>query len=514
MTHPHHSNVGRVYLVGAGPGAPELITLRGVACLRKADVILYDYLINPLLLRHARPDAVKVSLGRHGRERVWKQAEINAELVRLGLAGKTVVRLKSGDPSVFGRGAEEGEVLAEAGIPFEVVPGITAGLAASSYGGIPITHREFSSAVALVTGHEDADKTSSSLDFSALASFPGTLVFYMGVTTVDRWSSALLQAGKPADTPVGIIRRCSFPDQQVMTSTLGKVAQEYPKERLRPPVIFLVGEACTWQPSLGWFSQRPLFGQRIAITRPESQAASLVEPLSDLGAEVFVSPTISISPAEDTGPLDHSITHIDGFDWLVFSSTNGVEYFFHRLFDLGYDLRQLGKIRIAAVGSGTAEALANYHLKADLVPPEFRAESLSAALISQLSPTANRLLLIRANRGRDVLPQELAAAGAQVTQVVAYSSTDIPSPDPILLDKLAAGQLDWVTVTSSAIAKSLARLYGDELKKAKLVSISPITTATLTELGYPPAAEAANFSMEGIVEAIRTFSPPPSGSST
>lgn len=379
MTNPSHSNVGRVYLVGAGPGAPELITLRGVECLRKADVILYDYLVNPLLLRHARPDAVKTSLGKHRHERIWTQAEINAQLIKFGHEGKTVVRLKSGDPSVFGRGAEEGDALAQAGIPFEVVPGITAGLAASSYGGIPITHREFSSAVALVTGHEDADKTSSSLDFAALASFPGTLVFYMGVTTVDRWSAALLNAGKPASTPVGIIRRCSFPDQQVMTCTLGTVAKEYPKERLRPPVIFLVGEACTWQPTLGWFSRRPLFGQKIVVTRPEHQASSLADPLAEAGADVLFAPTITIGPADDTGPLNNAIDHLKQYNWIVFASANGVHYFLKRLLERGFDLRQLGQSQLAAIGSGTAQALQEYHLNADLIPEEFRAESLAAA---------------------------------------------------------------------------------------------------------------------------------------
>lgn len=511
MTNPSHSNVGRVYLVGAGPGAPELITLRGVECLRKADVILYDYLVNPLLLRHARPDALKTSLGKHRHERIWTQAEINAQLIKFGQEGKTVVRLKSGDPSVFGRGAEEGDALAQAGIPFEVVPGITAGLAASSYGGIPITHREFSSAVALVTGHEDADKTSSSLDFAALASFPGTLVFYMGVTTVDRWSSALLNAGKPASTPVGIIRRCSFPDQQVMTCTLGTVAKEYPKERLRPPVIFLVGEACTWQPTLGWFSRRPLFGQKIVVTRPEHQASSLADPLAEAGADVLLAPTITIGPADGTGPLDNAINNLKQYNWVVFASANGVHYFLKRLLERGFDLRQLGQSKLAAIGSGTAQALKEYHLHADLIPEEFRAESLAAALIPQVQAAPQKnVLLVRASRGREVLAEQLSAAGASVTQVVAYSSIDITTPDPAIAEKLAAGQIHWITVTSSAIAQSLVKLYGTALQQTKLASISPITSDTLRQLGYPPTVEATQYTMDGVVKAILDYAQPKS----
>lgn len=500
-------NPGKVYLVGAGPGDPGLITIRGVECLARADVVLYDYLANARLLEHAPAGAELVCLGRHGHgnsdvARIWTQDEINARLVELARAGKTVVRLKGGDPAIFARGADETMELARQGIEFEVVPGITAALAAGSCAGIPITHRELASAVALVTGHEESDKPWSALDYAALARFPGTLVFYMGVTTAPAWTAALLTNGKPAETPCAIVRRCSLPDQQKWLCRLDEVPNLLgPHSKIRPPVIVIVGEVTAVSPTLSWFEQRPLFGQRIVVTRPREQAAALCGPLEELGAEVLVQPAIEIGPPDDWSPVDAALARLADFDWLVFSSSNGVRILIDRLLDSGRDLRALGSVRLAAIGPGTADELARYRLFADLVPAdEFRAESLASALAGGAG--GKRFLLARASRGREVLADELAAAGGIVEQVVVYTSRDVPTPDKEIADRLAADKIDWVTVTSSAIAHSLVSLFGESLRKAKLVSISPITTATLTELGHPPAAEAKVYTMQGVAEAI------------
>jgi uroporphyrinogen III methyltransferase/synthase len=495
------SNVGKVYLVGAGPGDAGLITLRGLGCLQAADVVLYDYLVNPEIVEHAPASAERICLGQHGRTRIWTQSEINERLVKEARAGKTVVRLKGGDPAVFARGAEEAEYLAGHGIPMEIVPGITASLAAGSYAGIPLTHRDLASAVALITGQEQPDKEGTKLDFEALARFPGTLVVYMGVTTSSRWGSALIKAGKSPETPVAIIRRCSFPDQQVVLCTLREVADRLtPYSRFPPPVIVIIGEVVQVRQTLSWFEQRPLFGTRVLVTRPAGQMDALCGPLIALGAEVLRQPVITISKPGDWAAVDRAIARLDQFDWLVFSSANGVRFFLDRLATTGRDLRVLGRIRLAAIGPGTCRELSRYRLRADVKPAEYRAESLAAAL--RADAKGRRLLLVRASRGRDVLAQELRLAGGHVEQVVAYQSDDVTQPDAMIRDKLAQGKIDWITVTSSAIARSLVRLFGTELRASRLVSISPVTSGTLRELGFEPAAEAASYTMSGVVEAI------------
>jgi uroporphyrinogen III methyltransferase/synthase len=499
---------GKVYLVGAGPGDPALITLRGVECLRRADVVLYDYLVNPRVLEHCRKGAELICLGRHGQGRLMSQDEVNARLVAAAREGKTVVRLKGGDPAVFARGAEEVESLAAAGVPFEVVPGITAALAASSYAGIPITHRELASAVAFVTGQEGEGKTDSDVDYAALSQFPGTLVFYMGVTTAEHWTSALVAAGKSPHTPSVIVRRCSWLDQLVIRTTLGNVARELAERKLRPPIVVIIGDVAALPQTLSWFEQRPLFGLRVLVTRPEHQALELRGPLEDLGAEVIVQPAIEIGPPLDWSRVDHAIAQLDRFNWIVFSSGNGVQYFLNRLLAKGHDVRRLGQAKLAAVGPGTGAELFRYHLRADVQPDEFRADALAASLKAEAA--GRRFLLIRASRGREVLAEELTSAGGEVTQVVAYHSTDAPPPREDVVQMLSSGQIDWITVTSSAIARSLAKMFGQDLRRAKLVSISPVTSQTVRELGHAAAAEAAQYTMAGVVEAIVQNSGKPS----
>jgi uroporphyrinogen III methyltransferase/synthase len=499
-------SAGRVFLIGAGPGDPSYITLRGVACLARADVILYDYLVNPAILKHARPDAELICLGQHGRTRIWSQEEVNAELVALAQAGKQVARLKSGDSTIFARVAEELQTLTEAGIPYEIVPGITAALAAGSCAGIPLTHRDFASAVALITGHENDTKESTSLDYEALARFPGTLVFYMGVTTAQHWTSALIAAGKPPETPAALVRRCSFSDQRTILCRLDEVvARMTQPEKMRPPVIVVVGEVTQFSSTYSWFEQRPLFGRRVVVTRPLDQCEALAGPLAELGAEVLSEPAIRIEPPADSAPLDAALEQLASFDWIVFSSANGVRMLLERLLALGRDLRSLAHPRLAAIGPGTAEELTRYHLRADLVPADdYRAESLVSALVGPTGDQAagKNFLLVRASRGREVLSAGLTAAGGRVEQVVAYRSDDVREPDARVAALLAEGKIDWVTVTSSAIARSLVALHGESLRRTKLVSISPITTATLAELGYTVAAEASEYTMPGVVAAI------------
>ena len=487
-----------VYLIGAGPGDPGLLTLRGAELLGQVDVVLFDGLSNPQLLRHA-PTAQHICVGKHGQSRIWRQEEIIQEMLRHARAGRAVARLKGGDPAVFARTAEEAAALRQAGVPFEIVPGITAALAAGSYAGIPVTHRGLASAVALVTGHEEPGKEHSALDWDALARFPGTLVVYMGVTTVQSWSAALLAGGKPPDTPVAILRRCSLPDQQCIHCRLEEVADQL-AGGMRPPVIVIIGPVTELSESLSWFDRRPLFGRRILVTRPRQQADDLGDALRALGAEVLVQPAIEIAAADDCQAVDQQIDRLSQYDLIAFSSRNGVRYFLDRLLQRGGDLRMLGSVQIAAVGTATADALQQYHLRADWIPPDFRAESLA----QQLAPhtAGKRVLLVRASRGRDVLAQTLAGQSAEVTEVVAYQHTDVATADDEILQLMQQQAIDWVTVTSSAIARSLHRMFGPALQKTRLASLSPITTATLAELGLRPSVEASQYTMQGLVDAI------------
>src|SRR3972149_1728137 len=383
---------GKVYLVGAGPGDPGLITLRGVECLKKADLVFYDYLVNTAILEYA-PRAEKVCYRQRGEGRKVSQDEINARLVEAARQGKTVVRLKGGDPDVFGHSAEETTALTAAGIPYEIVPGVTAALAAAGYVEIPVTHGERASAVALVTGQQRPDK-SDPLDYAVLADFPGTLVFYMGVLSAGRWSKALMERGKSAATPVCIVRRCTWPDQEIVRCTLGTVAQGTEERRLRPPAVIVVGEVVNLAPVKAWFAARPLAGQTVLAIRPRLESDALSDQLRELGANVIEHPVIRISDPADWRPVDAALERLDEFDWIVFHSANGVRYFISRLVTIGGDLRRLGMVNLAAIGPATAEELLRHNLRADVVPPEFCAESLAETLAGEAS--GKKFLLIRA----------------------------------------------------------------------------------------------------------------------
>lgn len=495
---------GKVYLVGAGPGDPGMLTLRGKECLQRADVVLYDYLVNPAILRHVKEGAEQIVMGSHAQGKVWPQARINEEMVTRAGNGQSVVRLKGGDPAVFARGAEEVEFLASHQIPFEIVPGITAALAAGSCAGTPITHREFASAVALVTGHERAGQGTSKLDYDALARFPGTLVFYMGTTTVREWSHGLLKAGMASDTPVTFIRRCSFPDQTREHCQLDELADriETPT-RTRPPVIFVIGDVARLPQDFNWFEQRPLFGRKCWVTRPLAQAAETESMLTELGADVECVPAIKIIDRAGSPDIRPIYEQLDTFDWIVFSSANGVRCFSNQLERLGYDARRFGQARIAAIGPATADLLRDNRIQPDLVPEQFEADTFAKAL--SVDSNGKRFLLVRASRGREILHDTLASQGADVTQAVFYESIDDDTVNDTWLHQLDAGQVDWVTVSSSAIAKSLFAKFGQRLSQTKLASISPITTATLKECGLVATSEAKTYTMRGLVDAILAY---------
>lgn len=498
----------KVYLIGAGPGDPGLLTLRGAACLGKADVVLYDGLCNPSLLAHA-PQAEKICVGKHGRSRIWKQDEVIAEMLRHAKGGRCVARLKGGDPAVFARTAEEAEALQTAGIPFEIIPGITAALAAGSYAGIPVTHRKLASAVALVTGHEEPGKPESALDWDALARFPGTLVIYMGVTTADQWTSALLSAGKPADTPAAIIRRCSLADQQTIHCRLDEVAgQLTPASKLRPPVIVVLGPVTQLAETLGWFSTRPLFGQRIVVTRPEASDDVLGTRLREAGAEVLYQPAIEIAPPEDWFEVDAALDDFGTEDFVIFTSRHGLRMTLDRLFQRGLDAREFYGVKIAVVGAKTAAALRDYGLTADVVPEVADALHLAEALRDQVGN--QRCYLFQASRAEPKLAELLTAAGAQLRRVVAYRHSDVDPFAPEIVELFERPRVDWVTVTSSAIARSIYRQLGEKLHGVKLASLSPVTSNTLGELGLSVAVEANVATMDGLAQAILQAASSPS----
>jgi len=486
---------GRVWLVGTGPGDVDLVTGRALKALGEADVVLHDRLIPPGLLAHARSDAELISVGKTGHGPSMPQERIDALLVEHAGAGRKVVRLKGGDPFVFGRGGEEALVLRAAGIPFEVVPGITAGIAAPAYAGIPVTHRDRSSAVALITGHEDPDKPESAIDWPALAAFPGTLVFYMGVKQLPRIAQQLIAGGRPADEPAAVVERGTLPGQRTVVATLATIAERAREEGIRPPSITVVGPvAALRDEGIRWFEERPLAGVRVAVTRARAQASGLAERLRALGAEALETPAIRIEPLDAEVPLDPS-----GFDLVCLTSPNGVRALFARLAAGGRDARALAGATVAAIGPGTARALRAHGIVADVVPERFVAEALVEALADV---PVRRALIARARVARDVLPDALRERGAEVEVVDLYETVAERLDDEARAAALAA---DYVTFTSS----STVRFFLDALGGAerigpgtRLVSIGPVTSATLREHGLEPQVEASEHDVDGLLAAL------------
>ena len=516
---------GRVYLVGAGPGDPGLLTARALELIALADVILHDRLIPPSALETARSDAELIFVGKEGGGASVPQAHTEALMLERAQAGLSVVRLKGGDPFVFGRGGEEALALHAAGIPYEIVPGVTSGIAAPAYAGIPVTHREIASAVALVTGSEDPEKQDTALDWQALADFPGTLVFYMGVRRLPSIAAALINAGRPASEPVAVVQEGTLPGQRTVTGTLETIAEQVRLEEIRAPSITVVGPVVGFADELAWLPPRPLAGRSVAVTRARAQSSGLARRLEELGARVVQAPVIRVRALEGP-PLDPS-----PYDLLCLTSANAVDTLFERLESGGRDARSLHGMTVAAIGPGTARALAGRGITADIVAEQSVAESLVEALGGL---QVRRALLARAARGRDVIPDALRAQGAEVDVLALYETVAEPLTEPALK---AAREADYITFTSSSTVDNFLSAAGGDTTGAgsdstaaggdatgsgadatgagadatgapaisattRVVSIGPVTSATLREHGLEPHVEAERHDVDGVIDAL------------
>lgn len=497
---------GTVVLVGAGPGEPGLITCKGLEALKQADVVVYDHLVEPELLEHCRPECQRVYVGKQSGHHSLSQPEINQLLVDKAKEGRLVVRLKGGDPFLFGRGGEEAETLREAGVPFQVVPGVTSALAAPAYAGIPVTHRDHASSVAIITGHEDQKKSTSSICWEHLSRAADTLVFLMGVRNLPGIVDRLLVNGRDPATPAAVIQWGTTPRQKVVTGNLQTLVERVTEAGIGPPAVLVVGSVVSLRQSLNWAEQRPLWGKRILVTRAREQASELAQRLRFLGAQAIEFPTISVEPPSDPAMLDSAICNLGRYDWVIFTSPNGVRFFMERLWNKGKDARAMAGLYIAAMGPGTATALEQKGLRPDLIPEEFRAEALAQAL-STREVRGKRFLLARAEEARDVLPRTLTEMGARVEVVVAYRTVLPKKIDGQLQGLLGEGSLDAVTFTSSSTVRNLARLAPDQdlarmLRGVIVACIGPITAQTARELGLEPQIVASRYTIEGLVEAL------------
>lgn len=497
---------GKVYLVGAGPGDPGLLTLKGKAALERADCVVYDFLANEELLRFAPPGAEIIRAPKRGKDPARRQAGINRLLVSKARQGRVVVRLKGGDPFIFGRGGEEAETLVKAGIPFEVVPGITAGYAVPAYAGIPVTHRDFVSCVTFATGHEDPTKGETALDWAKISAGSGTLVFFMGITNLHQIARALVQHGRNPQTPVAVIRWGTRASQRVITGTLRDIARK--AAHILPPAITVVGEVVNLRRHLNWFERLPLFGKRIVITRSREQAGVLRDALVELGAETLELPTIEIRDPSSWEPLDRAIRRLEEFDYLLVTSSNGVRSFLARLEACGRDVRALKGLQIGAIGPATAAEFSKTGIKVDFVPREYQAEGLLEVLAGR-ELEGKAFLIPRAKVARDLIPRALAERGAHVEVVEAYE-TVLPRLPRRELGRLLAPPPDVITFTSSSTASNFARLLdrgkiGRLSTGVTLASIGPITSDTLRELGFRVAIEAKESTVPGLVRAIETY---------
>jgi uroporphyrinogen III methyltransferase/synthase len=482
-----------------------MLTLRGAECLALADVVIHDKLVSTRVLDLAKSGAKRICIDELPGEHPQRWPHIHQTMIDYAQEGKVVVRLKGGDPLIFGRGAEETESLRKAGIPYEIVPGITAALAVGACAEIPLTNRSCASAVAMITGHENPTKPEGSLDWTALAKFPGTLVIYMGMARLELIVRVLLERGKAPDTPAAIIQTVSTGHQLTQTTTLANLDQMVRDEGLMAPAIIVIGPVVNLRPGRSWFERQPLFGRRVLVTRPRHQAGEMLRRLEHLGAITYLLPAVEIRDPADWGPVDAAIRQINRYQWLVFTSANGVERFFKRLFELGLDLRSLGAIKLAAIGPATAASLMARHLKADLVPESFRSEELAAALLPHVAD--QRVLLARADRGRDLIRAELAAV-AEVEQIAVYSQVDAIESDPNVMLALSRGEIGYVTLTSTNIAKAFLKNIDETCRMRirdgaiKLVTISPVTSAAVRELGFEVSAEAQAYNTEGLIGAL------------
>jgi uroporphyrinogen III methyltransferase/synthase len=495
-----------VYLVGAGPGDPGLITAKGLAVLRRAQVVVYDQLASPELLQEAPPEAEIIYVGKKAGAHAVPQEGINDLLVQKARAGLTVVRLKGGDPFVFGRGGEEAEELAAAGVPFEVIPGVTSAVAVPAYAGIPVTHRRHTTLVTFITGHEDPTKEASTIPWDNLGQNPGTLVFLMGVKNLAENCRRLIAAGRTPETPAAVIQAGTTPEQRTVTGTLADIAGRAREADIKPPAVLVVGSVVELRERLTWWETRPLWGKTAVVTRSRKQASRLVELLNAAGARCLEVPTLEIAPPDDPAPVAAALQNISRYDWVIFTSANGVEAFLDRLFGQGKDARALGRTKIAAIGPATAQALQKYGLTADVVPETFQAEGLLEALTPHLSP-GTRILLARAQAARDLLPDALRRLGARLDVASVYQARAPQTIPPEAEAALRQGVVDILTFTSSATVHNFAGLLGKERLQrlaagAAVAAIGPITRATLSEYGITPQIEPAEFTIPALAAAI------------
>lgn len=488
--------IGKVYIAGAGPGDTGLITHKCLQIIKKADVIIYDFLANKDLLLYAKENAEKIYVGKRGSHHEFEQEEINELMVEKAKRHEIVLRLKGGDPFIFGRGGEEVEFLKKEGIPYEVIPGVSSTFAVPAYAGIPLTHREFSSAVLIVTGHEAEGKESSSIDWKLLASFHGTLVFLMGMKNIGKIKENLIKEGKEPDTDVCVVEWGTTPRQRVLVSKLKNVDEDVRIASFSPPAVIVIGDVVKLREKLAWFENLPLFGKRIGITRPKEQSLELAERLREKGAEVLIMPTIKIVPILPNRALDCAIESLGSYFGIIFTSQNGVKIFFQRLFEMGLDSRNLHGLKVFAIGPRTASEIMSYGIRPDFVPDKYLSEGLTD-ILKNLDIRGKRFLFPRAYEARELVPSFIENSGGKCDVIPLYR-TEIPDE----VEKIDEAP-EMVIFTSSSTVRNFVTLYGIEmLKKTKVVSIGPSTTKTLKEFNIEVHLEAKRHDVDGLVDEI------------
>lgn len=507
-------NKGKVFLVGAGPGDPKLITVRGLEAIQKSDVIVYDRLASPRLLMHTKPGIEKIFVGKLPDKHMLKQAEINQLLVDLALQGKIVTRLKGGDPCVFGRVGEEAELLAQNQIEFEIIPGITSAIGVPAYAGIPVTHRDYTSSFTIVTGHEYTNKTYSDVNWDKLANSTGTLIFLMGVANLTNIRDELIRCGKSPDLPVALIRWGTWMEQETLTGTLETIVDQVKQANFQSPAVIIVGEVVKLREKLAWFEKKPLFGKRILVTRSRNQASELADAIDELGGEALEFPVIQLqapTDPESKQQVIEALNQLSEYDWVIFTSVNGVEYFFRSLADNGKDIRSMGKARIAAVGPKTSEALRERGLVVEALPAKFQAEDLLESMLPSLK-AGEKVLLPRADIARDYLPKKLIELGLEVTDLNIYENVVCTDHGAEVLDLLQKRAVHVVTFTSSStvtnLLAALKQLGVTEplelLAGIEIACIGPITAQTAESLGFKVSYIAEEATITSLIQSLAT----------
>jgi uroporphyrinogen III methyltransferase/synthase len=497
---------GKVYIIGAGPGDPGLITLKAVEALGLADVVIYDNLVNEELLKYAPSRARFIYAGKKGGDHTLSQDKINELLAQEGMNGNIVARLKGGDPFIFGRGGEEAEVLVARGVSFEVIPGVTSAIAVPAYAGIPLTHRGLTSTVAFITGHEDPTKEKSDIDWQALVGI-GTLVFLMGVKNISLITEALIARGKAPQTPAALIRRGTSPKQQILTGTLATIVDLAQVNHFKPPAILVVGHVVELRETLRWFDTQPLFGKGVVMTRPERQADDLARLLRAQGAKPIAFPTISINPPADWNELDAALDQLESFHWLIFTSANGVHFFFERLYQKGRDVRDLKGIHICCIGPATARQLDDRGIRVDLVPDEYIAEGILKSFAT-MDLQGRKILIPRAARARDILPETLKKQGAEVTVATTYRTVNSGRKKEELTAWIDAGDVDVITFTSSSTVTNFVEIMGQDYKlpsHIKIACIGPVSASTAQKAGFTIDMMQEEYTMEGLVRSLVNY---------